>query len=66
MTNKELIAKVSEMAAKLPLAEILDTLEGVAKLVPGVGKIVTIIIKILRILIKLKPAKANNLTTVQQ
>lgn len=59
MTSKEQIAKVSEMASKLPLAEILDTLEGVAKLVPGIGNIVRIVIKILRLLMKLKPATAK-------
>ena len=59
MTSKEQIAKVSEIASKLPLAEILDTLEGVAKVVPGVGNIVTVIIKVLRLLMKLKPATAN-------
>jgi len=59
MTSKEQIAKVSEMVEKLPLAEILDTLEGVAKVVPGVGNIVTVIIKVLRLLMKLKPATAN-------
>ncbi|MCR4812125.1 MAG: hypothetical protein K5867_05965 [Bacteroidales bacterium] len=59
MTSKEQIAKVSEMASKLPLAEILDTLEGVAKLVPGIGNIVRIVIKVLRLLMKLKPATAK-------
>ena len=59
MTSKEQIAKVSEMASKLPLAEILDTLEGVAKLVPGIGNIVRIVIKVLRLLMKLKPSTAK-------
>ena len=59
MTSKEQIANVSEMASKLPLAEILDTLECVAKVVPGVGNVVTVIIKVLRLLMKLKPAAAK-------
>lgn len=59
MTSKEQNAKVSEMASKLPLAEILDTLEGVAKLVPGIGNIVRIVIKVLRLLMKLKPSTAK-------
>lgn len=42
------------LAQKVPLAEILDIAEDVAKTIPAAGGPIKIVIKILRLLLKIK------------
>lgn len=42
------------LAQKIPLAEILDIAEDVAKTIPAAGGPIKIVIKILRLLLKIK------------
>ncbi len=42
------------LAQKVPLAEILDIAEDVAKTIPAAGVPIKIVIKILRLLLKIK------------
>lgn len=47
-------ADIVVLAQKVPLAEILDIAEDVAKAIPAAGVPIKIVIKILRLLLKLK------------
>ena len=59
MANNKQVAKVADIVEKAPLADILDTIEGVMLFVPAVGQVGAIVCKVLRILIKLQPAAAK-------
>jgi len=49
-TKSDIVA----LAQKIPLAEILDIAEDVAKTIPAAGVPIKIVIKILRLLLKIK------------
>lgn len=68
MANNKQVVKVANIVEKAPLADILDTVEGVMLFVPAVGQVGAIICKVLRILIKLQPAvtkTAHGIATTQ-
>ncbi len=45
---------VQKLAQSVPLADVLDIAEDVAKYVPAAGGVIQIVIKILRLLLKIK------------
>ncbi len=65
-TNNSLIADIANIIKTAPLAEILDTVECVAMMVPALGNVVALIIKALRMMIKVQPIAVATLNGIAQ
>ncbi len=56
-TEKSEKMTVQKLAQSVPLTDVLDIAEDVAKYIPAAGGVLKIVIKILRMLLKIKKQK---------